>query len=41
MAQRDATLARANAQIAGQARAPAIEEQALQLESRANTLRNQ
>jgi polysaccharide biosynthesis transport protein len=41
MAQRDATLARANAQMAGQARAPAIEEQALQLESRATTLRNQ
>jgi uncharacterized protein involved in exopolysaccharide biosynthesis len=41
MAQRDATLARANAAMAGQARAPAIEEQALQLENRANTLRTQ
>ncbi|MGN6850305.1 MAG: GumC family protein [Sphingomicrobium sp.] len=41
MAQRDSTLARANAQLAGQARAPAIEEQAMQLESRATTLRNQ
>ena len=41
MSQRDDTLARANAQLAGQARAPAIEEQAMQLESRANTLRAQ
>ena len=41
MSQRDATLSRANAQLAGQARAPAIEEQAMQLESRATTLRNQ
>ena len=41
MSQRDATLARANAQLAGQSRAPAIEEQAMQLESRAATLRNQ
>ena len=41
MAQRDATLARANAAMAGQSRAPAILEQAMQLESRANTLRNQ
>lgn len=41
MSQRDATLARANAAIAGQARAPAIEEQAMQLENRANTLRAQ
>jgi uncharacterized protein involved in exopolysaccharide biosynthesis len=41
MSQRDSTLARANAQLAGQARAPAIEEQAMQLESRATTLRNQ
>ena len=41
MAQRDASLARANVQLAGQARAPAIEEQAMQLESRANTLRAQ
>lgn len=41
MDQRDSMLARANAQIAGQARAPAIEEQATQLESQANTLRSQ
>jgi uncharacterized protein involved in exopolysaccharide biosynthesis len=41
MAQRDANLARANAQLAGQARAPAIEEQAMQLENQANTLRTQ
>ena len=41
MSQRDATLARANAATAGQARAPAIMEQAMQLESRASTLRNQ
>jgi uncharacterized protein involved in exopolysaccharide biosynthesis len=41
MSQRDASLARANAQLAGSARAPAIEEQAMQLESRATTLRNQ
>ena len=41
MAQRDATLARANAAMAGQARAPAIEEQAMQLQNRANTLRTQ
>ena len=41
MDQRDATLARANAAIAGQARAPAIMEQAMQLENRATTLRNQ
>ncbi|HEV2593849.1 MAG TPA: Wzz/FepE/Etk N-terminal domain-containing protein [Sphingomicrobium sp.] len=41
MDQRDATLARANAATAGQARAPAIEEQAMQLENRANTLRTQ
>jgi succinoglycan biosynthesis transport protein ExoP len=41
MEQRDATLARANAAMAGQARAPAIQEQAMQLESRANSLRNQ
>lgn len=41
MAQRDATLARANSAMAGQARAPAVMEQAMQLESRANTLRNQ
>jgi uncharacterized protein involved in exopolysaccharide biosynthesis len=41
MAQRDATLARANAAMAGQARAPAILEQAMQLENRANTIRTQ
>ena len=41
MSQRDETLARANAAIAGQARAPAIMEQAMQLENRATTLRNQ
>ncbi len=41
MGQRDGTLARANAALAGQARAPAIEEQAMQLENRATTLRNQ
>jgi succinoglycan biosynthesis transport protein ExoP len=41
MDQRDATLSRANAAMAGQARAPAILEQAMQLESRANTLRTQ
>jgi len=41
MDQRDSALARANAAIAGQARAPAIMEQAMQLENRATTLRNQ
>jgi uncharacterized protein involved in exopolysaccharide biosynthesis len=41
MSQRDATLARANSAMAGQARAPAIMEQAMQLESRASTLRSQ
>jgi len=41
MGQRDATLARVNAAMAGQARAPAITEQAMQLESRASTLRGQ
>ena len=41
MDQRDSTLARANAAMAGQARAPAILEQAMQLENRASTLRNQ
>ena len=41
MAQRDATLARANSAMAGQARAPAILEQAMQLENRASTLRSQ
>jgi succinoglycan biosynthesis transport protein ExoP len=41
MGQRDQTLARANAAIAGQSRAPAIEEQAMQLENQATTLRTQ
>jgi uncharacterized protein involved in exopolysaccharide biosynthesis len=41
MGQRDATLARANAAMAGQSRAPAIEEQAMQLENHATQLRNQ
>lgn len=41
MEQRDATLARANSSMSGQARAPAIMEQAMQLESKASTLRNQ
>ncbi len=41
MDQRDTTMARANAAVAGSARAPAIMEQAMQLESRATTLRNQ
>src|SRR5207245_767120 len=41
MQQRDETMARANAAVAGSARAPAIMEQAMQLESRATTLRNQ
>ena len=41
MDQRDATLSRANAAMAGQARAPAIEEQAMQLQNRASTLRTQ
>ena len=41
MTQRDESLARANAAMAGQSRAPAIMEQAMQLESRASTLRNQ
>lgn len=40
-AQRDAAIARANAAAAGQARAPAILEQASQLEDRANALREQ
>jgi len=39
--QKDATLARANAAMAGSARAPAIMEEAMQLESRASTLRDQ
>jgi polysaccharide biosynthesis transport protein len=41
MSQRDAMLARANSQLAGQARAPAIEEQAMQLENQAAALRTQ
>jgi succinoglycan biosynthesis transport protein ExoP len=41
MGQRDATMARANAAVAGSARAPAILEQAMQLENRVTTLRNQ
>ena len=41
MDQRDASLARANATMAGSARAPAIEEQAMQLENQATTLRSQ
>ena len=40
-AQREAALARANASMAGQARAPAILEQASQLEGRATQLRDQ
>jgi protein tyrosine kinase modulator len=40
-AARDAAMARANSMMAGQARAPAIEEQAMQLESRASALRDQ
>jgi uncharacterized protein involved in exopolysaccharide biosynthesis len=40
-AQRDAAVSRANAVTAGQARAPAILEQAAQLEDRANGLRDQ
>jgi uncharacterized protein involved in exopolysaccharide biosynthesis len=40
-AQRDAAVARAQAAAAGQARAPAILEQASQLEDRANALREQ
>lgn len=39
--QRDAAIAKANAVAAGQARAPAILEQASQLEDRANALREQ
>lgn len=39
--QRDAAIARVNAAAAGQARAPAILEQASQLEDRANALREQ
>ena len=41
MGQRDASLARVNSAMAGQARAPAILEQAMQLENRASALRNQ
>jgi len=41
MEQRDAALARVNAAAAGQARAPAILEQAMQLENRVSTLRAQ
>lgn len=41
MGQRDDTLARANAAMAGQSRAPAIMEQAMQLENQATTLRAQ
>jgi uncharacterized protein involved in exopolysaccharide biosynthesis len=41
MGQRDQMLARANAAMAGQSRAPAIMEQAMQLENRASTLRSQ
>ena len=41
MGQRDEMLSRANAAMAGQSRAPAILEQAMQLENRATTLRNQ
>lgn len=40
-ASRDAALSRANAAMAGQARAPAILERAMQLENQANTLRQQ
>jgi uncharacterized protein involved in exopolysaccharide biosynthesis len=40
-AQRDAAIAKANASVAGQSRAPAILEQASQLEDRANQLREQ
>ena len=41
MDQRDAMVARANSATAGQARAPAVMEQAMQLENRTNTLRSQ
>lgn len=41
MGQRDSVMARANAAVAGSARAPAIMEQAMQLENRATSLRNQ
>jgi succinoglycan biosynthesis transport protein ExoP len=41
IAQRDSALSRANAAMAGQARAPAVLEQAAQIENRAATLRSQ
>ena len=41
MGQRDETMARANAAVAGSSRAPAILVQAMQLENRATSLRNQ
>ena len=41
IAARDAAMGRANAAMAGQARAPAILERAMQLESQANNLRQQ
>jgi len=41
MEQRDAAMGRANAAVAGSARAPAILEQAMQLENRVSTLRTQ
>ena len=41
IAQRDATLSRANAAWAGPARAPAVLEQAMQIENRVGTLRTQ
>jgi len=41
MDQRDAMLSRANAAMAGQSRAPAIMEQAMQLENRVSTFRTQ
>jgi succinoglycan biosynthesis transport protein ExoP len=41
MTQRDEMMARASSALAGQARAPAIEEQAMQLENQAATLRTQ
>jgi len=41
MDQRDAMVGRANSAMAGQARAPAVMEQAMQLENRASTLRTQ
>src|SRR5206468_7982355 len=41
MGQRDETLTRANVAMAGQSRAPAIQEQAMQLENQAQALRAQ